>query len=172
MTTAPETNPAPPRQTRGRQSRVLDVGVYGGRAIPSTYGGYETFLTTLLPELARRGHRVTMYCRTGVGSSDEPYLGVTRVVLPAVVSKQLNTLSHGVIAAAKSRQAGHDVVLVVNVANAPFTGLSRLTGQRVLLNTDGQEWLRGKWSPAGRWFFLNAARISRFSADRRLQGHG
>ena len=39
----------------------LDVGVFGARGIPSTYSGYETFLTTLLPRLAARGHRVTMY---------------------------------------------------------------------------------------------------------------
>ena len=41
----------------------LNIGVFGGRSIPSTYSGYETFLTTLLPNLAARGHTVTMYCR-------------------------------------------------------------------------------------------------------------
>jgi len=44
---------------------TLDIGVYGARGIPSTYSGFETFLTELLPTLAARGHRVTMYCRRG-----------------------------------------------------------------------------------------------------------
>ena len=51
---------------------TLDIGVYGARGIPSTYSGYETFLTTLLPELVDRGHSVTMYCRTGEGIEAGP----------------------------------------------------------------------------------------------------
>ena len=153
-----------PGPSRPRDWRSLDIGVYGARGIPSTYGGYETFLTTLLPELANREHQVTVYCRAGEISSDEPYLGVQRVVLPAVSGKQFSTLSHGAVAAAKARSAGHDVLLVVNVANAPFTAIGRMTGQRIVLNTDGQEWLRGKWGGAARAYFRASARIARFSA--------
>ena len=53
--------------------RPLDIGVFGARGIPSTYSGYETFLTTLLPALADRGHDVTMYCRPGEVDGDGPY---------------------------------------------------------------------------------------------------
>jgi glycosyltransferase involved in cell wall biosynthesis len=137
---------------------ALDVGVYGARGIPSTYSGYETFLTTLLPRLAERGHRVTMYCRPGEVTGGQPYEGVRRVVLPAVPGKSLNTLSHGAVAAARARVARHDVLLVVNVANAPMCLLNTATGQPVLLNTDGQEWLRGKWGPRARSYFHFAAR--------------
>jgi glycosyltransferase involved in cell wall biosynthesis len=141
-----------------RRDGPLDVGVFGARGIPSTYSGYETFLTTLLPRLADRGHRVTMYCRPGEVDGHGPYEGVRRVVLPAVPGKSLNTLSHGVVAAVRARAAGHDVLLVVNVANAPFCALNTTSGQPVLLNTDGQEWLRGKWGPRARSYFHFAAR--------------
>ncbi len=137
---------------------ALDVGVFGARGIPSTYSGYETFLTTLLPRLAARGHRVTMYCRAGETDGNGPYEGVRRAVLPAVPGKSLNTLSHGVVAAVRARAARHDVLLVVNVANAPICALNASTGQPVLLNTDGQEWLRGKWGPRARAYFHFAAR--------------
>jgi glycosyltransferase involved in cell wall biosynthesis len=149
-------------------NRQLDVGVYGARAIPSTYSGYETFLTTLLPNLAQRGHRVTMYCRRGeaddgVGEVDD-FEGVRLVWLPALRGKQFSTLSHGLVAAVRARLARHDVVLVVNVANAPYCALARWTGQPVVLNTDGQEWLRGKWGRLARTWFHTSARISRISA--------
>jgi glycosyltransferase involved in cell wall biosynthesis len=136
----------------------LDVGVFGARAIPSTYSGYETFLTTLLPRLADRGHRVTMYCRAGEIADRGPFEGVRRVVLPAVPGKSLNTLSHGAVAAVRARAARHDVLFVVNVANAPICLFNASTGQPVLLNTDGQEWLRGKWGPRARAYFHFAAR--------------
>jgi glycosyltransferase involved in cell wall biosynthesis len=143
----------------------LDLGVFGARGIPSTYSGYETFLTVLLPELTARGHQVTMYCRSGEVEQASWYQGVKKVFLPAIASKQLSTLSHGALAALATRHAQHDVVLVVNVANAGFCLLSRLTGQRIVLNADGQEWLRGKWGRAARAYFRGSARIARWSAS-------
>ena len=143
----------------------LDVGVFGARGIPSTYSGYETFLTVLLPELAARGHRVTMYCRDGAVPEGGSYRGVRCVRLPSLRSKQLSTPTHGLVSAVAARAARHDVVFVVNVANAAYCLLSRMSGQRMVLNTDGQEWLRGKWGVAARRVFLASARLTRWAAN-------
>lgn len=143
---------------------ALDIGVFGARAIPSTYSGYETFLTALLPALAARGHRVTMYCRPGTIDEETPFEGVERRITWATSTVSTSTLSHGLVTAVASRRAGHDVALVVNVANTPFTYFQRLSGQPVVVNTDGQEWLRGKWGPLGRRVFHASARIARRSA--------
>ncbi len=142
----------------------LNIGVFGARGIPSTYSGYETFLTTLLPELVARGHHVTMYCRKGETQGDDTYRGVERIILPAIPGKQFSTLSHGAVASVRSRIARHDVVVTVNVANALFCALHRYTGRPIVLNTDGQEWLRGKWGKAARSFFKGSARAAGRSA--------
>lgn len=144
---------------------ALNIGVYGARGVPSTYSGYETFLSLLLPELAERGDRVTMYCRSGEEFDSTSWRGVERRVLPAVPGKNFSTLSHGLVAAIAARLARHDVVLVVNVANASFCALSRFTGQPVVLNVDGQEWLRGKWGNTARTIFHRSARIARRCAN-------
>ena len=148
---------------RGR-GESLDIGVYGARGVPSTYSGYETFLTTLLPELVRQGDSVTIYCRPGDGVDSTPWEGVQRRVLPAIPGKNLNTLSHGLVAGLAARAARHDVLLVVNVANAPFCLIGHRTGQPVVLNTDGQEWLRDKWGGVARSVFKGSARIARHCA--------
>ncbi|MEM9519478.1 MAG: glycosyltransferase [Actinomycetota bacterium] len=138
----------------------LSIGVYGARGVPSTYSGYETFLTTLLPELVERGHDVTMYCRTGEGMESTPWNGVKRRVLPALPGKSFNTLSHGLVAAIAARAKRHDVILAVNVANAAYTVVGRATGQPTVLNTDGQEWDRGKWGTTAKKVFLGSAKIA------------
>lgn len=143
----------------------LDIGVFGARGIPSTYSGYETFLTVLLPELARRGHRVTMYCRRGEVSPRPFYDGVCCVHLPAVRTKQLSTLTHGWVAAARARLGHHDVVFVVNVANSAPCLVARALGQRIVLNTDGQEWKRSKWGRVARGAFLGSAHVARWAAN-------
>lgn len=147
-----------------RSGDHLDVGVYGARGIPSTYSGYETFLTAMLPRLVAAGHSVTMYCRKGEVPPMPQHEGVKLRHLPALRSKALSTVTHGLVAAVAARRARHDVLLVVNVANAPYCGLSRWTGQPVVLNVDGQEWLRGKWGRAARWYFRQCARLARHTA--------
>lgn len=146
--------------------RPLDIGVLGARGIPSTYGGFETFLSVLLPELAGRGHQVTIYCRRGevidVGGS---WRGVHQKFLPAVRSKQLSTLTHGFVACYTAARRRHDVVLVVNAANAPACALARAFGTRIALNVDGQEWLRGKWSALGKAYYRLAARLVRVACS-------
>lgn len=160
----PEAAPGPGADAAHTAVRRLDVGVYGARGIPSTYSGFETFLTVLLPELTRRGHAVTMYCRAGEVPGSHPYAGVRRVLLPAVSTKQLATPTHGALAAVVARWRRHDVVLAVNVANAPYCLLGRLTGQPVVLNPDGQEWLRGKWGAFARAYWRGCARLASRSA--------
>ena len=153
--------------TPARRTRTLDIGVFGIRGIPSTYSGFETFLTVLLPELAARGHRVTVYCRRGHDDDDwqGDYRGVARRSLPSVATKQLDTLSHGLVASAVARTRDHDLFLAFNVANAPFCLAARATGQRVVLSTDGQEWIRGKWGTAARRLFLAFASMAKWSAS-------
>ena len=141
----------------------MRIGVFGIRDIPSTYSGYETFATTLLPELARRGHEVVLYTRHEE-SGGSSYHGVERRYLPSIRTKQLDTLSHGAISAVRSRFGHHDVVLSFNVANAFFLPALTLTGVPTVLNVDGQEWLRGKWGRVGRGVFRGSARLSRFAA--------
>ena len=86
--------------------------------------------------------------------------GVRRSVLPSIGGKNTSTLSHGLVAAVASRRARHDVVLVVNVSNALYFALGRYSGQPVVLTTDGQEWLRGKWGRAARGIFHGSAKIA------------
>ena len=147
------------------RSRALDIGVYGARGVPSTYSGYETFLSLLLPELVERGDKVTMYCRSREEFDSTDWEGVQRRVLPAVPGKNFSTLSHGMVAAVAARCARHDVVLVVNVANATFCAISRYTGQPVVLNVDGQEWLRGKWGATAKTIFHRSAQLAARSAN-------
>jgi glycosyltransferase involved in cell wall biosynthesis len=147
------------------RATTLDIGVFGGRGIPSTYGGFETFLSLLLPELARRGHDVTAYCRKGeVEDHAGSWRGVRQVFVPSMSTKQLGTLTHGFAAVAASLVHHHDVVLAVNTANAPACLLARALGLRIALNVDGQEWLRGKWSRAGRGYYRAAAHLVRWAS--------
>ena len=148
-------------ERRAVTSEALDIGVFGIRTIPSTYSGYETFCTVLLPELVRRGHTVTLYAREAIGSRQN-YEGVEKIGLPSIPTKQLDTLSHSVSSAIVARaRRRHDVVLSFNVANAPALAMVTKTGTPTVLNVDGQEWIRGKWGGSAKRVFYECAKMSK-----------
>jgi glycosyltransferase involved in cell wall biosynthesis len=84
-----------------------------------------------------------------------------RVVrLPAPRSKYLETVVHSLFAAFHALVARYDVIYVCNSANVPAVILLRLFGRRVVLNVDGLEWKRGKWSPIGTAYYRLCAWVA------------
>src|SRR5258708_40195028 len=73
----------------------LRIAILGGRGLPSTYGGTETFVSEVAPRLADRGHDVTVYCRRAL-FKDRPctYRGVRLVYTPSIETKSFGTLTH------------------------------------------------------------------------------
>ena len=80
---------------------------------------------------------------------------------PGWESKSLSTLTFGGTAsihAAARRDS--DVALVLNVANGFFLPVLRARGVPTVVNVDGLEWLRDKWSGTGKAAFLAGARMT------------
>ncbi len=148
----------------------MRIAIAGTRGIPARYGGFETFAEQLSERLAKRGHEVTVYCRSHLfkgedgGSSpadtakqnSAPCKEVRRVLLPSIRSKHLETLSHTFFSVLHiiwwrivQPRSAPQVVILCNGANAPFIPLLSLFGRKVLLNVDGIERKRRKWGKAG-----------------------
>jgi len=145
----------------------LHIAIIGSRGIPSGYSGYEEFVEQLGARLAERGHRVRVYCRRGLfRQRPRSYRGMDLVYLPSVDTKNLSTFTHGLACALHAMIRRPHIALFVNVATAPFSRLVRLAGVKTVLNVDGMEWLRPKWSPLGRRYFRFCARIAGSCADR------
>ena len=123
----------------------------GTRGVPASYGGFETFAEELGCRLAARGHDVTVYGRSHVVDADRrAHRGMRLRVLPAIRHKYLDTVSHTALSVLDGLARRFDIVLICNVANAPFALVPRLTGAKVVLNVDGLEWERRKWNRLGR----------------------
>ena len=139
----------------------LRIAILGTRGIPGSYGGFETFAEELSTRLVERGHRVTVYCRTGNTPGKPPsHRGVQLVHLPAVRHKYAETLTHTFYSAVHAVFRRYDIAYVCNSANAPICFIPWARRQRVVLNVDGLEWQRGKWNAAGRLYYQACAWLS------------
>src|SRR5258708_6356364 len=147
-----------PESEKTTTGRKLRLAFLGGRGLPSTYSGTETFFLEVAPRLAERGHEVTVYCRKSLFKDRPPYYrGVRLIYAPSIETKNLGTWTHTLCCMADLLRRDFDAVLVTNVANALHCIIPRLAGKKCALNVDGIEWKRDKWGPLGKaYFYLNA----------------
>jgi glycosyltransferase involved in cell wall biosynthesis len=145
----------------------MRLAILGTRGIPARYGGFETLAEELSARLALRGHDVTVYTRSRYA---EPGLashrGVKIRVLPAIPTKYLDTVTHGILSGFDAMLESYDAVLVCNAINAAFAFLPRLGHRtRVVLNVDGLERNRRKWNALGKLAYRLSERLSTVVPD-------
>lgn len=137
--------------------RVL---ILGTRGVPGAHGGFESFAEKLSLFLAERGWYVTVYCQEDVAQvtqrfTTDVWRGVERVTVQVAERGARGTIAfdwHSIQHA--SREDG--VCLVLGYNTAIFLAWLRARGKKILINMDGIEWQRPKWSaPVRAWFYLN-----------------
>lgn len=149
---------------RGRPQRFA---VIGSRGYPSTYGGFETFVRRLAPYLRDQGCDVTVYGRESRFTVRRRDVEGIRVVhTPGIDRPISSTLTYGLTSIAHAVLQRPDAVLVLNVANGYWLPLLRLARIPAVVNVDGIEWERDKWSRTGKAVFHLGARITARLADR------
>jgi len=134
----------------------MHVLILGTRGIPSRHSGFETFAQDFALFLHSRNHDVTVYCQ--VEKDEQPredvWNGVKRVLIPAG-SGSVGTM-HFDWKAIKHSLGENGVVLTLGYNTGLFNARHRFSGQPNLMNMDGIDWKREKWSlPARIWFWFN-----------------
>ena len=145
----------------------MKIAIVGTRGIPNRYGGFERFAEEVSSRFADRGHRVTVYCRRAFTRPDDVYdRRVRRVIVPSLHQKHLDTWVSTLLAAVHVALSDNDVVLLCNVANAPFAYIPRLFGKPVVLNVDGLDRKREKWAGLGAQVLHFCEWMSSFSSNQ------
>ncbi len=127
--------------------RKLHVAFLGTRGVPAAYSGFETFVEELGARLVERGHQVTVFNRYPfVPLREKHYRGMRIIRLRTIQRKSLDTLMHTFLSCLWLPLLKPDVVYICGVGNAIFCGLIRMMGIPVVINVDGEDWARKKWS--------------------------
>lgn len=134
----------------------MQVLILGTRGIPANHGGFETFAEDLAHFLTSHGHHVTVYCQeeSGTKAYTEEWQGITLVHFPSS-SGTIGTLEFDAYCAIDAvRRDG--LILTLGYNTAFFSILYRIFGRVSVMNMDGIEWKRDKWSRFSRlWLRMN-----------------
>ncbi len=139
--------------TAARRLRIL-----GSRGIPNRHGGFEACAQHLAPWLVERGWEVTVYCQEPPGAAwgQDRWHGVVLERVPTPFPGARGSVWFD---AWTTRHAARhdDLVLTLGFNTAVLFPWYRVRGRRHVVNMDGVEWQRGKWSPPVRaWFYVNS----------------
>ena len=131
--------------------------ILGTRGIPAAHGGFETFAEHLALYLVAHGWRVVVYCQEDEASQvvEDDWQGVERIHIAVKRTGPIGTIVFDWLATAHAARYD-DLCLTLGYNTAAFCLLYRLKGIPNIINMDGIEWKREKWSLHERlWLRIN-----------------
>lgn len=119
----------------------------------SREGGVEVVVKELCTRMARDGHRITCYNRSGHhvsgaeydDNNKTEYKGICQKFVPTIERKGLAAVSSSFFAALYSAVGKYDVVHIHAEGPAFFSWLPKMCGKRVVVTIHGIDWKREKW---------------------------
>jgi glycosyltransferase involved in cell wall biosynthesis len=140
--------------------RPMKIGILGTRGIPNTYGGFEQFAQYLSVGLVRRGHSVWVYNSSNHPYREKDWHGV-HIIHRIDWENRIGTAGQFVYdynCLMDARRRDFDVLLQLGyTSNSIFHSIWPGKALNVV-NMDGLEWKRTKYSPMVQRFLLHAER--------------
>lgn len=140
----------------------MRIAMVGTRGMPAQYGGVETVVDVLARELVKRGHDVTVFCRSEDYEHHPPMIdGVRLVYLPTSGSPGVGAMLHAMRAAFYCIGRDFDVIHFHALGPGMMSVIARaFTKSGILVTVHGRDDKRDKWGRGARRVLRFAATIS------------
>lgn len=128
----------------------MRIALIGSVGFPNRYGGFESFVEQCAPELANLGNQVVVTCDASVYKDNniKNLNSVERVFINVPANGALSVIHDLISFLAIFSRA--DCIIVLGVSAGPFFPLFRilcsLLNKQLIVNVDGVEWRRRKFS--------------------------
>ncbi len=131
----------------------MRIAFFGTRGIPACYSGFETFVEQLAGRLVQRGHRVHVYNRVPFNKyRQKDFRGVRLIHLPTIPTQATDTIVHTGLSVLHALVRDYEIAYFCGVGNALLSSVLKVRGMKTLVNVDGADFERAKWSGFGRWW--------------------
>lgn len=152
-----------------RNKHLLILGI---RGVPAQHGGFESFAGRLAPWMAQAGWRVTVYCQgseTGKRYEDT-WEGCRRVHIPVRGDDAMATIEFD-LKSMREAVRENGVMLTLGYNTGFLSAYARLRGCLNLINMDGIEWKRAKYSKAQQMYLWVNERLAAAAGNILIADH-
>lgn len=143
---------------------MMKVSIVGTVGLPACYGGWETLVENIVNSKSLNV-QYTVYCSSNnYESRPDSYNGTKLIYLP-LSANGISSIFYDIISLMHCWFTRPKVVLILGVSGCVFLPFFKLfSNAKVVVNVDGIEWKRDKWSRLAKWFLKISESVAvRFS---------
>lgn len=141
------------------------ISIIGVRGLGVIYSGFETFVYKLT-EKVRRDTRFKIYARKAYQKQNYSKMNVKVIPIYTVQGKHLETFFYSMVSNIHSYFSKANAVLYLGVVNGSFfIPIHKLLGRKVIVNVDGIDWQRSRWSNLGKFYIKACEKLCVLFAD-------
>ena len=145
----------------------IKLGIIGTVGVPARYGGFETLAHQLVENLNKE-HQITVYNSTKHYSSEErvPTWKGAKIKYIPISANGVSSIFYDIISMIHAVLFS-EVLLILGVSGCLFLPIIKLffPFRKIIVNVDGLEWRRAKWSKHARLFLLWSEKVAVWCAD-------
>jgi len=148
------------------------LSILGIRGVPAQHGGFESFAEHLVPWMVREGWRVTVYCQgSNIGKRyEDNWEGCRRVHIPVKTEGAIATIEFDIKSTFEAIHNG-GVMLTLGYNTGFLSAYARLRGRYNIINMDGIEWKRAKYSRLQKIYLWINERLAAASGNMLIADH-
>lgn len=130
------------------------VAIIGIQGVPANYGGFETLVENIIGEHRSQDIEYTVYCSgKDMLTKVKEHKGAKLKYIP-LRANGLQSVFYDIVAMMRSIR-GYDALLILGVSGCIFLPILKLLSRaKIIVNIDGLEHRRDKWSRFARKFLL------------------
>ncbi|MBC3199447.1 DUF1972 domain-containing protein [Pseudomonas poae] len=125
--------------------------VIGTVGLPAQYGGWETLSEQLVTYLDRE-YKISVYCSAKSYISQQEKYGNADLIYIPLKANGIQSIPYDILSMLHAYRK-NDVLVILGVSGCIALPLIKmLTKKKIVVNIDGYEWKRAKWSPLAKKF--------------------
>ena len=149
------------------------IAMLGHKRIPSREGGVEIVVEELSKRMARDGHEVHAFNRSGShvagkefdAAKKKEHCGICLHSIPTVENGKLNAVIYSFLASLKALFGKYDIIHYHAEGPCAMLWIPRLFKKHIIATIHGLDWQRGKWGGFASWYLKTGEKIAVKYAD-------
>lgn len=139
----------------------MKIAMIGQKGIPALSGGVERHVEEIASRLVKKGHEVTVYCRSTYGEYEgDKYNGVILKNIDTIENKNLNAIIYAYKATIDALRDNYDIIHYHAIGPGSLCFIPRIKKRKVVVTIHGLDWMRDKWGTFGKAYLKLGERIS------------
>ncbi len=131
------------------------IAIIGVKGILKRYGGAEASVYETANRLAKKGHKVIVYCRRHLCCDIIIDKNIELVFLPTINDKNFGTIVHVFMSTLHVLFSKADIVHYHSLGPSLFSSIPRFFGKKTIVTVHALDWRRRKWGYfAGRFLYF------------------